>query len=409
LDNDRPGGQLIAAAPRFGQAEKAMNKMRTTAMMKMNAAKIARVLVVILAAVIAACSGDDGGQTAAPVVRPAKIVEIQDPARELARVFPGVVVSAEDTMLSFRVGGRLASLPVDKQVGALVGLGDVLATLDPVDYQNALSNAEASFQLALTQFKRASELVEDGYVSQTDFDRLKARYLSKQAELNQAKTNLGYTELRAPFRGRISTVLVKNFESVRTDQAIAILEDADKVDVEIQVPTSVMAQISDQVKADYRARGQGQHVYDVEFENTPGLRYPAVVSESETRPDPATLTYRTVVSMPLPEGVEVLAGLNAKVHLDLALLSEIRPRIHIPLEAVFNPEDMPMEEGFGHVWLLDPNTMTISLRRVAIGPITEFGMVVSEGLEPGDSIVAAGVHMLTEGTQVRRMAREMGL
>lgn len=378
-------------------------------MMKMNAAKIARVLVVILAAVIAACSGDDGGQTAAPVVRPAKIVEIQDPARELARVFPGVVVSAEDTMLSFRVGGRLASLPVDKQVGALVGLGDVLATLDPVDYQNALSNAEASFQLALTQFKRASELVEDGYVSQTDFDRLKARYLSKQAELNQAKTNLGYTELRAPFRGRISTVLVKNFESVRTDQAIAILEDADKVDVEIQVPTSVMAQISDQVKADYRARGQGQHVYDVEFENTPGLRYPAVVSESETRPDPATLTYRTVVSMPLPEGVEVLAGLNAKVHLDLALLSEIRPRIHIPLEAVFNPEDMPMEEGFGHVWLLDPNTMTISLRRVAIGPITEFGMVVSEGLEPGDSIVAAGVHMLTEGTQVRRMAREMGL
>ena len=378
-------------------------------MMKMNAVNIARVLVVILAAVMAACSGDDGGQTTAPVVRPAKIIEIQDPARELARVFPGVVISAEDTMLSFRVGGRLASLPVDKQVGALVGLGDVLATLDPVDYQNALSNAQASFQLASAQFKRGSELIEDGYVSQTDFDRLKARYLSKQAELNQAKTNLGYTELRAPFRGRISTVLVKNFESVRTDQPIAILEDADKVDVEIQVPTSVMAQISDQVKAAYRARGQGQHVYDVEFENTPGLRYPAVVSESETRPDPATLTYRTVVSMPLPEGVEVLAGLNAKVHLDLALLSEIRPRIHIPLEAVFNPEDMPMEEGFGHVWLLDPNTMTISVRRVTIGPITEFGMVVSEGLDPGDSIVAAGVHMLTEGTQVRRMAREMGL
>lgn len=386
-----------------------MNKAGATTTMKMNAANIARVLVVILAAVMAACSGDDGGQTTAPVVRPAKIFVIQDPIEELARVFPGVVVAAEDTMLSFRVGGRLTSLPVDKQVGALVGLGDVLATLDPVDYKNALSNAEASFQLASAQFKRGSELVEDGYVSQTDFDRLKARYLSKQAELNQAKTNLGYTELQAPFRGRISTVLVKNFESVRPNQPIAILEDADKIDVEIQVPTSVMAQISDQVKAAYRARGQGQHVYDVEFENTPGQRYPAVVSESETRPDPTTLSYRTVVSMPRPEGVEVLAGLNAKVHLDLALLSEIRPRIHIPLEAVFNPENMPMEEGFGHVWLLDPNTMTISMRRVAIGPITEFGMVVSEGLEPDDSIVAAGVHMLTEGTQVRRMARELGL
>ncbi len=378
-------------------------------MMKMRVTMIARVLVVLMAATVMACSRDGGEQTTAPVVRPAKIIEIKDPVKELMRVFPGVVVSAENTMLSFRVGGRLASLPVNRQVGALVGLGDVLATLDPVDYQNALNNAEASFQLALTQFKRASELVKKGFVSETEFDRLKARYLSKEAERDQARTNLGYTELRAPFRGRISKVLVKNFESVRTDQLIAILEDADKIDIEIQVPTSVMAQISGEVKAAYRAAGQGQYTYDVEFENAPGQHYPAIVSESETLPDPATLTYRTVVSMPLPEGVEVLAGLRAKVHLDLALLSDINPRIYIPLEAVFNPEDIPVEEGFGHVWLLDPTAMTISRRRVTIGPISEFGMTVSDGLKPGDSIIAAGVHMLTEGTQVHHMTRELGL
>lgn len=378
-------------------------------MMKIRVTMIARVLVVLMATAMVACSRDDGEQTTAPVVRPAKIIEIKDPVKELMRVFPGVVVSAENTMLSFRVGGRLASLPVNRQVGARVGLGDVLATLDPVDYQNALNNAEASFQLAMTQFKRASELVKDGYVSETEFDRLRARYLSKEAERDQARTNLGYTELRAPFRGRISKVLVKNFESVRTDQLIAILEDADKIDIEIQVPTSVMAQISGEVKAAYRSTGQGQYTYDVEFENSPGQHYPAIVSESETLPDPATLTYRTVVSMPLPEGVEVLAGLRAKVHLDLALLSDISPRIYIPLEAVFNPEDIPVEEGFGHVWLLDPTAMTISRRRVAIGPISEFGMTVSDGLKPGDSIIAAGVHMLTEGTQVHRMTRELGL
>jgi len=378
-------------------------------MMNMRAVMVARMAVVILATAMVACSRDDGGQASTPVVRPAKIIEIKDPVKELTRVFPGVVISAENTMLSFRVGGRLASLPVNRQVGALVGLGDVLATLDPVDYENALKNAEASFQLAMTQFKRASELVKDGYVSETEFDRLKARYLSKEAELSQARTNLGYTELRAPFGGRISKVLVNNFESVRADQPIAILEDADKVDVEIQVPSSVMAQISDEVKAAYRAAGQGQHVYEVEFEIAPGRRYPAMVSEAETRPDPATLTYRTVVSMPLPEGVEVLAGLNARVHMDLALLSGISPRIYVPLEAVFNPEDIPVEEGFGHVWLLDPAAMTISRRRVAIGAMSEFGMVISDGLKPGDSIVAAGVHMLTEGTQVRHMIRELGL
>jgi RND family efflux transporter MFP subunit len=374
-----------------------------------NRTQIERVLMLLLAAALSACSGDSGEQVAAPLIRPANIIEITDPAKELTRVFPGVVVSAHDTVLSFRVGGRLTNLPVDKRVGALVESGDVLATLDPVDYKNALSNAEASYELASAQFKRGSELVKDGHVSKTEFDRLKARHLSMQAELNQARTNLDYTELQAPFGGRIARVLVKNHESVQPDQPIAILEDADNIEVEIHVPTAVMAQVSDLAKSVFRARGKGQHIYDVEFENAPDVRYSATIKESETKPDSATLTYRTILTMPAPEGVEILAGLNAKVHIDMALLSAVKPRIQIPLEAVFNPQELPIEEGFGYVWLLDPKTMTISQRRVAIGPITDFGIVISEGLGVGDSIIGAGVHMLTAGAQVRPMAREMGL
>ncbi len=374
-----------------------------------NRTQIDRALMLLLTVVLSACSGDNNEQVTAPLIRPAKIIEITDPVKELARVFPGVVVSAEDTVLSFRVGGRLTNLPVDKRVGALVESGDVLATLDPVDYKNALSNAEASYELAIAQYKRATKLVKDGHVSETEFDRLKARYLSKEAELSQARTNLDYTEMQAPFGGRIARVLVNNHESVKADQPIAILEDADNIEVEIHVPTAVMAQVSDLTKSEFRARGKGQYSYDVEFENAAGVRYSATIKESETRPDSATLTYRTILTMPAPEGVEILAGLNAKVHIDMALLSAIKPRLQIPLEAVFNPQELPVEEGVGYVWLLDPNTMTISQRRVTIGPVTDFGIVISEGLAPGDSIIGAGVHMLTAGTQVRPMTRELGL
>jgi len=365
----------------------------------------------LLCALIAlvGCSEETLETAAPPPIRPAKIITLTDPMAELNRVFPGVVVSSDDTVLSFRVPGRLASLPVAKSVGELADAGALIASLDPTDYNNALASAEANYELARAQFKRAAQLVEQGYVSATEFDRIKARFKSRRAELNQARSNLAYTEIRAPFKGRIAQVMVKNFESVKADDPIAILEDADKVDIAIQVPTSFMAQVPEKAKAAYRGGVRNLGLFEIEFENQPGTRFPASISELETRPDPATLTYRAVLSMPSPEGVEVLAGLNAKVHLDLGRLSNLEPRMHVPVEAVFVPEDQPQEEGVAYVWLLDADTMTIALQRIRIGELTPFGVTVLEGLSAGDSIVGAGVHFLRAGVEVKPMQREEGL
>ena len=367
------------------------------------------ILVPLLVGGLSACSQESDIENMPDPIRPAKIIEIQDPDDELERVFPGVVISSENTVLSFRVGGRLAKLPVDKKIGALVDSGDLLAALDPTDFKNALATAEASHALAEAQYKRAAQLIDKNFVSATEYDRLRARYRSQKAELSQARTNLAYTQLQAPFQGRIARVMVKNFESVKADQTIAILEDADKVDVVIQVSTSFMAQVPDEAKINYRSGDGGLQIFEIEFENQPGKRYPATVSELETKPDPGTLTYRTVVSMPVPEGAEILAGLNAKVHLNLTRLSAIDPHIQIPVEAVFAPDDQPLDERVAYVWLLNPESMTVSPQRIKIGSITPFGIDVEEGLEPGDRIIGAGVHFLKEGTQVRPLVREEGL
>ena len=366
-------------------------------------------ILIPLVAMLASCSRHADEEAAPPPVRPAKIIEIPDPSAKLERVFPGVVISAQATVLAFRVGGWLESLPVINQVGAMVEAGDLLAALDPTDFQNAVDNAKASFRLADQQYKRGARLLEEDVLSETDYDRLRARYESKQAELRQAQTNLSYTELRAPFRGRIARVYVRNHETVRADEPIAVLEDADKIDVEIHVPTAVMARISANVKAAFRAGESDRKAYEIEFETQPGKRYPASISEAETQPDPATLTYRTVVSMPAPGGLEVLAGMNAKVHVDLAELGDVGPGIYLPVEAVFSPDDAPLEDGVAYVWLVDSESMTISRRRVAVGPISPYGIVIREGLEPGDSVVGAGVHFLTEGRVVRPLTRELGL
>ncbi|MBW1684751.1 MAG: efflux RND transporter periplasmic adaptor subunit [Deltaproteobacteria bacterium] len=374
---------------------------------------VTRIMIVtmplLLVAAFVSCSRQAEDDDAPAPVRPAKIIEIQDPSAALERVFPGVVVPTDSTMLAFRVGGWLESLPVVDRVGAMVEAGDLLAALDPTDFQNSLDSAEASFQLAEQQYKRALKLLKEDVMSETEHDRLRARYRSKEAELKQAQTNLSYTRLHAPFRGRVARVIVRNYETVRAEEPIAVLEDAEKIDVEIQVPTAVMARISPGVKATFRAGKSEVQVYEIEFESEPGERYPASISESETQPDPATLTYRTIVSMPTPEGLEVLAGTNAKVHVDLGELGDFNARIYLPVEAVFSPGDAPVEEGVAYVWRVDPGSMAIRRQRVSVGPILPYGIQIKEGLAPGDRIVGSGVHFLTDGTVVRELVREPGL
>lgn len=363
----------------------------------------------LMVAMLVSCSRQVDDDAALAPVRPAKIIEIQDPSGTLERVFPGVVVPTDSTVLAFRVGGWLDTLPVVDRVGGMVEAGELLAALDTTDFQNSLDSAESSFQLADQQYKRAVKLLNEGVMSEAERDRLRARYGSKEAELRQAKANLSYTKLYAPFRGRIARLLVRNYQTVRAEEPIAVLEDAEKIDVEIQVPTAVMARISPSVKATFRAGESELQIYEIEFETEPDKRYRASISEAETQPDPATLTYRTVVSMPAPEGLEVLAGTNAKVHVDLGELGDFEARIYVPAEAVFSPDDAPVEEGVAYVWRVDPGSMAVRRQRVSVGPILPYGIQIEEGLTPGDRIVGSGVHFLTEGTVVRELTREQGL
>jgi multidrug efflux pump subunit AcrA (membrane-fusion protein) len=113
--------------------------------------------------------------------------------------------------------------------------------------------------------------------------------------------------------------------------------------------------------------------------------------------------------MPAPEGLEVLAGTNAKVHVDLGELGDFEARIYVPVEAVFSPDDAPVEEGVAYVWRVDPGSMAVRRQRVSVGPILPYGIPIEEGLTPGDRIVGSGVHFLTEGTVVRELTREQGL
>ena len=79
------------------------------------------------------------------------------------------------------------------------------------------------------------------------------------------------------------------------------------------------------------------------------------------------------------------------------------------IEAVFSAEDQPLDSEFKQVWVVDPESMRASLRHVTVGRLTNDKIAITQGLEEGEIIVAAGVNAVTEGMWLRPMQREPGL
>jgi RND family efflux transporter MFP subunit len=89
-------------------------------------------------------------------------------------------------------------------MGEEVKQGDVLATLDPKDLQLALDASRAQYSLAKTQWERSKSLYNKKLISADSYDQQETQYKAALANLEQAKTDLSYTEIHAPFDGVVS-------------------------------------------------------------------------------------------------------------------------------------------------------------------------------------------------------------
>lgn len=330
--------------------------------------------------------------------RPARIVEVSSGADALLRRFPGKVAAAEEVQLAFRVPGELQTLPA--LAGQQVAKGAVLATLDPSDYQLAVNERQARYQLASSQFDRIDNLYQKNQVSRAQYDQSKAELDIAKAAYDSATTDLSYTTLKAPFAGIVADKYTDNHQSVAAGTPILKLQARGQLVVVIQVPEQLMIQLS---------RSDNQYHPEVEFDALPGQRFDAAYKQHNTEADPATGSYQIQLQLPRPEGLNPLPGMSASVYADLSkVLSVSSKALVIPVEAVFQSAQQQEGSQQASVWLVNSSNQ-LELREIVTGKITQAGIEVVSGLEAGDRILAAGVNTAQAGMSVRPWQQERGL
>jgi membrane fusion protein (multidrug efflux system) len=174
------------------------------------------VLFGLLTLTLTACGKEEiKAKPPAPAV---SVYSIQSKSVGGYREFVARTEASKEANLRARVEGEL--LERRFREGSYVEKGQVLLRIDPAAYEAALSSAKADLsskqsgeENAKRNLKRANDLINDGYISQSDFDRLtteesqaRSAVKSAQAALEQAELNLSYTTITAPFSGLIGKV-----------------------------------------------------------------------------------------------------------------------------------------------------------------------------------------------------------
>jgi RND family efflux transporter MFP subunit len=371
------------------------------------------------------------------------------------RSFPGRVQAGRGGRVdvAFRVSGTVLELPV--KTDQSVSKGQLLARLDPRDFETRLAQAssavaEAKARLASMQvgrpedvqilesqltveqarlreaqldFTRARNLLEKGAATKESYDRA-----TRALEVAQASTAAATTALA---RGRAGA-RVEDIEAQRA--LIARLEAQQREardqldDTRLTAPFAgvvvrTLAETFQEVPArqpivSLRDTGGLEIVADVPegvmaqlgtknvksltatFDFLPDRTFPVTFSETEAEADPRTRTFAVVFRIGnLPPDVRLLPGMTATIRVESAApTSTSTDGWPVPSGAVFADAD-----GKRYVWKVDATTQTVRRAAVSVGDVRGDLVVVRGLVGAGDTIVTAGVNHLQEGDKIRSL------
>ncbi|MEY4566555.1 MAG: hypothetical protein RLY14_1525 [Planctomycetota bacterium] len=313
--------------------------------------------------------------------------EIRKDNRHLLTI-SGTIKARYETPKAFQVGGRIVSRKVDS--GIKVEVGDLLFALDPRDFDEAVTSAEAMVSgaeailgTAKSELERQLKLAAERATSEQSVERARLAEQTALSQLNSAKSVLmqarnarSYSELTASTAGVLVEVLGEVGQVVGPGQTVAILAQEGEREIEV-----------------YLADGTNPPATGL-FLLPGGDRVPCELREVAGAADPVSRSWRAryrVKESPsdLPLGAVVQCVLLGK-EMDTEIVS-------IPLTA------LDERSGGARIWQIkEGKAFSVAVKVVALE--TENARVKTD-LKAGEKVIAFGTHLLNEGMEVRERSQ----
>ncbi len=344
------------------------------------------VLTVVLATV-AGCSRQEAAQEP---VRSVKLITVGAGALSPSSEYAGEVRARIESRLGFRVPGKLIARPVE--AGQRVQAGQLLAQIDPQDYQLAAQAAQAAVvaaqsnrDVALADFKRYEALRAQNFISGAELERREAALKAAESALTQAQSQLSvqanqaaYARLLATASGVVTGIEAEIGQVVSAGQPVVRLAHDGPRDAVFSVPEQVVGAFKpgQTLQATLQATGQSLK---------------GQVREVGASADPLTRTFQIKLALNASQALPLGGTVNVQAPKMQSAATQV---IKLPTTAL-------RQEGQATtVWLLDEASMTVKPQAVQVLTVDGQEVVIASGLSVGQKVVAAGVHVLSPGQKV---------
>jgi len=307
-------------------------------------------------------------------------------------VLSGTISSpAAPSNVSFLVSGKV--IQVSPREGDYVRKGQLLASIDPTDYQLALTAATKQADMARIASERAEDehrrmkmLYDSKSLAPNVYEKYKSAYESSRQQYEQAmafekisRKHLTDAELHAPVNGFISKRSIEPGEMASPGRPVFEIVTLDTVEISVGVP-----------ETDVHSVRVGQKA-SITLPALPGESFEGVVRLVNISADPGTRTFMTRISVP-----------NPKHTLRIGMVAEARIRgdkvvkmLTVPIEAIVRDP-----QGATMVYVYFPDQKRVYAKRVEIGAPRERDLEIRSGLTGDELVVLAGQTKLRDGSVV---------
>jgi multidrug efflux system membrane fusion protein len=337
----------------------------------------------------------------AMMAMPVPVVSVVKKTLPIYLDYPGRIESIRSIALQARVSGYIDAQPAAD--GADVKSGDLLYQIDQRDLEAALDQAnaqaqrdQASLEYAKASFGRGEELVKSGFVTKDAYDQrassmhqAEAALVLDHAAIEAAKLNLGYTEITAPFAGRLGrNQAAKGALVGPATGALNTLIELDPIYVAFNPSESDLADIA-------TARAAGKVDAEISVAGKPDAIRKGELTFLDNTVDKATGTIAARVTIANP---------------DFALLpgQYVRVRLHIgdDPDAFMAPQTALGSNQMGKFVYVVGAGDKAELRLLTLGPIDGDFVSVTKGLTEGERVIVGNLQKIGPGSPIKPLPQE---
>ena len=346
----------------------------------------------LLMMTLVACSSSKTPEQAVSTPINVKIGKVHPVEDHEEVVLSGTVGSpAAPSNLSFLVSGKV--IQVSPREGDYIRKGQLLASIDPTDYQLALTAATKQADMAQIASERAEDehrrmkmLYDSKSLAPNDYEKYRSAYESARKQYEQAmasekifRKHLTDAELHSPVNGFVSKRSIEPGEMASPGRPVFEIVNLDTVEISVGVPETDVHSVRDGQKA------------TITLPALPGESFDGVVRLVNVSADPGTRTFMTRISIP-----------NPKHTLQIGMVAEARIRedkvvkmLTAPIEAIVRDP-----QGATMVYVYYPEQKRVYAKRVEIGTPHGRDLEIRSGLTGDEWIVLVGQPQLRDGSVV---------